>query len=217
MKIEKEVKLILEKWISKLSRGEAEYFLKQVTKKDLNLFCIQARMKGLGHCERIELELILLKYLQLLMVMCSVSDDLRDIEVAQKFWTVPFKCEVITKGIVNKSYTDSIDDIYKQLETKYPIKEFIDNAVIYTNTLLKEFGTDEEKIITNILGHYSTPIIGFALVIGLNKFEFDFLNELKNLINEIMDRHFTNKRPHTPEIERYFRAMKFVSSYRYEK
>ncbi len=213
MNIKNEVLGIQQKWINKLARSDAEYFLDYGTQKDLCLFCTQASLKRSDFKDQNDLSLKLVRYLQLHMIMSHGSEDPRDKLIVQKFSTVPFMCESLLKGQnpyhnVHSALNASIDF----LEREYPLSDFWEKGAASTKKIEKSVGKLRRKMLERILSYYSTPIVAYTLIDGVKKGKFDFFQELQFLLKDILQRHFKNKKLHSPDTIEYIEVMEFIVS-----
>ncbi len=213
MNIKKEIIGIQQKWINKLVRSDAEYFLDYGTQKDLCLFCTQASLKKSEFKDQNELSLKLVRYLQLHMIMSLGSEDPRDKLIVQKYATVPFMCESLLKGKnpyqdVDSALNASIDF----LEREYPLSVFWDKGTASTKKIEKSVGRIRRKMLERVLSYYSTPIVAYTLIDGVQKRQFDFFQELQFLLRYVLETHFKNKTNHAPETLEYIEVMELIVS-----
>ena len=189
MDINQRVTKFRQKCINKLSRRDAEFFFNNGTIKDLSVFCSLVKLKNQSFYDDFELEMMLVRYLQILMILSSVSDDPRDAQLVDNYMPVPFECEEIVKMRPPYRNPDNIDLIFQLIKKRYPLHAYwyaggCDTEMLQAATDKKSAGVMDE-----ILSYYSTPIVSMIAVSGIKPKHFNFLQELKELLKFELQRH----------------------------
>ncbi|MBA2406155.1 MAG: hypothetical protein H0V66_15375 [Bdellovibrionales bacterium] len=175
--------------INKLSRRDAEFYFDPGTIKDLSVFCSLVNLKALSFKDDFDLEMKLARYLQIMMILSSVSDDPRDERLVEQFLSVPFECEEIVKMRPPYKNPGNIDLIFELIRKRYPLPAFCEACVTDTETLEASVAKESTSEMNNILSFYSTPIVGMMAVMGIPPRDFHFMQELKDLLKFILQEH----------------------------
>lgn len=194
MNIHKEVTDIQQKWTAKLKRVDAEFFYNPGTIKDISIFCTQVGLKKRTFEDRIELELMLARYLQILMIMSSLSDDPRDILLTDKYIHVPYQCDDIIRR--KNPYADAynnFDRTFQIIKARYQLNEYCEQANFYNELLESNVPAGLKVMLDRVLCYYCTPLLGFNLVNGIKAQDFDYLKELQSLLKHIKNCYKNSK------------------------
>lgn len=181
MNLNKGITRFCQKCIGKLSRHDAEFFFSPGTKKDLSLFWSLGVIKEVDFDHEFDLDMKLVRYLQILMILSSISDDPRDQNLVEKFMEVPFICEEIIKKNLAYKNTNNIESTYSLIKERYPLPIFWELGGLDTEYILSKAPIKDLKELNRILENYSTPIVGMVAVLGSKPRDFNFFQELKTL------------------------------------
>ena len=213
MNIQKRVIKFQQKCINKLNREDAEFFFNNGTIKDMSVFCSIVKLKNLSFYDDFELEMMLVRYLQILMILSSVSDDKRDEQLVEKFMPVPFECEEIVKMRPPYKNPDNVDLIFQLIKKRYPLHAYWDAGGYDTQMLRASIAKKSEGVMNEILAYYSTPIVGMIAVLGIKPRDFHFWQELKELLKFELERHNqaskANPQKENPYVKVMGRLLKF--------
>jgi hypothetical protein len=217
MDINQRVTKFRQKCINKLSRRDAEFFYDNGTIKDLSLFCSLVKLKKLSFNDDFELEMMLVRYLQILMILSSVSEDKRDEQLVEKFMPVPFECEEIVKMRPPYKNPDNIDLIFQLIKKRYPLHEYWDVGARDTDMIQAATDKKSVSLMDDILSYYSTPIVGIISVLGIKPKDFNFFQELKELLQFELQRHGQAYKGKRKEENQYKKVMYWVVKFNLNK
>jgi hypothetical protein len=211
MNINKTVLVIRQNWIRNIGRAEAEYFIDPGTMKDMAIYRTLLHIRRRKFDSEFELALHLSRYLQILIVMASVSDDRRDEILIKNFLEVPFRCEEISRF---NRLIPGMDLEEKQFLTikKYPIPEFCEKSALETEAILKSTPTRLKPVVHNILSYDSTPIVAMALAEKDTLSTYSFTSGIQTLLEVIFDKHYSEDIERSERINDFIKGIHFIGS-----
>lgn len=204
------------KCINKLNREDAEFFLNVGTIKDLSVFCTFVKLKAISFKDDFELELMLVRYLQILMILSSVSEDSRDEQLVEKFMPVPFECEDIIKMRLPYKDPDNLELILKMIKKRFPLPAYWETGGLETTSLLAATPKQFTENMNLILEFYSTPIVAMMAVLEVNPRDFHFIEELKDLLQNELNYH-SNGRSKQLDGSSYIKTINWVIKFNLKK
>ncbi len=212
----KRIMNIIEKWRKRLKNNDGDYFKDHGVVKDVSLFSALLKANHVEVFDDGALEVALYKYLQVLMIMCTVSDDERDKVLADNFLPVPFMLEEISKGHIRFDEMLAVERNYKKWQ-KTNLDKLWDAGVADTRTILGDCPPSHKKMVEDVLSYYSTPIVAFCCITGMKTSDYCFRKELSLLLEYVIESHFPERQSDDETIEHYIESMIIVSSFRNEK
>jgi hypothetical protein len=217
MDINQRIMKFRQKCINKLNRRDAEFFLDIGTIKDLSVFSSLVKLKSLTFKDEFELEMMLVRYLQILMILSSVSDDPRDEQLVERYMQVPFECEEIIKMRGPYRNPDNIDLIFQLIKKRYPLHAYWEAGGYDTEMLQAAIPKKSTEVMDDILSYYSTPILGITAVLEIRPPNFDFLQELKDLLKFDLHDHLRNHKRKVPKENQHVNMMNWVIKFNLKK
>ena len=217
MNINQRVLKFQQKCINKLNREDAEFFFNPGTIKDLSVFCTLVKLKSLSFKDDFELEVMLVRYLQILMILSSVSDDPRDMHLVEKYRFVPFECEEIVKMRRPYKNPENIDHIFQFIETHYPLQAFWEAGGLETESLVAATPKEFTENLNVILEFYSTPIVGMIAVLEIKPRDFHFIIELKPLLKNELSYQSSSRKSKRLDGNAYIKTLSWVMDFDLKK
>lgn len=212
MKIHGHVIRFRQKCISKLKRKDAEYFQSSTVMKDLALFSLILQTHPGIISGEFEANILIVRYLQTEMVLASVSEDYRDMDLYEKFGLVPFDCEDIIKARRPGRDTDQLQRSFDYIKANYPLHAYWSLVGVASETLIQSIPGIHHPMLYKILEYYTTPIVGVCAVMRIKPRDFNFREELKKVLGLILKRHFKGKVVKDPKVKEYIKVMKLIRS-----
>ncbi len=202
---------IIEKWRMRLKNNDGDYFKDTGVVKDISLFSALLKANHVEVSDDASLEVALYKYLQVIMIMCTVSDDERDKLVADYFLPVPFILEEISKGHIRFDEMEAVDRNWKKWKASN-LESLYNAGVSHTLRVMGKCSPAHEKVVNDILCYYSTPIVAFCCITGMKIEDYSFHRELKILLEYVLATHFPQGHSEDPEIDLYIEGMLIVAA-----
>lgn len=203
------LKLVL-KWSARLAPEEKTYFKDKGVVKDLSLFAALLKANHIEVDDDRALEVVLYKYLQVLMILCTLSDDYRDAALVEDFLHVPFVLEDISKGRFRSSES-SLDRNFMKWKGSN-LEQLWNIGVRDTLSILGRCPDSHREIVNEILSYYSTPVVALFCVTGVETEDYSFQKELTILLNYVIEKHFPERQSEEDKVEHYIEGMLMVAA-----
>ena len=203
-----------QKCISKLKREDADFFLDRGTLKDMAICGTLIDLKNVDFVDDLAFDVWVVRYLQILMILSSASDDPRDQKLAERYLDVPFICEDIIKGRRPYENPARLDKIYALIRAKYPLEKYFELGGVDTETLIAWTSKSNQPMVNQILEYYSTPIVGVIAMMEIGPRDFRFLDELQTLLGHVLKKHYSFKASKNEQVSDYIKSMEIVTNFK---
>jgi hypothetical protein len=148
----------------KLKREEQVYLDLKSTMRDLAMFRVIARIKGIYYTSAEVLEKDLCEYLNVTMILMSVSSLQRDLKEFEKYGVVPQHISRILKGIdPYKTNIDYVDELKKRT-FKYRIDDYYNKAYEAQEKMKSEAPKKYFDILGEIFDYYDFAALAFSIL-----------------------------------------------------
>lgn len=215
MNIQGHVIKFRQKCISKLKREDAEYFQSLTVMKDLSLFSLMLKTHPGIITSEFEANILIVRYLQTEMVLASISDDYRDVDLFERFGLVPFDCEDIIKSRRPRRDPDQLQRSYDYIKANYPLHIYWNLVGIDCEKMQERIPKQHHAMLDKVFEYYTTPIVGVCAVMRIKPRDFHFDLELTKVLSLVLKRHFTGKNnKNDQEAKEFVEVMRLIINQR---
>jgi hypothetical protein len=165
------------KWMRQLSREEQVFLETRATMRELAMFRVIAKIKGIDYKDVTELERDLSEYLNIIMILNSVSPDPKDIQHIAKHGIVPMHITKIVQGVSPYKLEIYYSEEYAKRIIRYRVDDYYSLAYEAQEKMKREVPKKYYEILGEIFDYYNFSALAFAIKQQRSLKEFDFEDE----------------------------------------